>query len=55
VETGLKPYDLIPIAFVLTAGKEATGRAKHDAKLAAEAETTDSKSGMPLARSVRDA
>ncbi len=55
VDTGLKPYQLIPIAFVFTAATRATGEAKYDVKLAVESEITDSKSGTPLARVVRNA
>jgi hypothetical protein len=55
VDTGLKPYQLVPVALVFTAAKEATGTAKHDVKLAVESEITDSTSSAPLARVVRDA
>ena len=55
VDTGLKPYQLLPVGLVFTAAKEASGTAKHDVQLAVEFEVTDSESGKPLAMSVRDA
>jgi hypothetical protein len=51
----LKPYQLIPVALVLTAATEAAGEGRRDVKLAVETEITDSVSGEPLARVVRDA
>jgi hypothetical protein len=51
----LKPYQLIPVALVLTAATEAAGEGRRDVKLAVESEITDSVSGEPLARSVREA
>lgn len=54
VDSGLKPYQLIPVALVFTAAKEASGKARHDVKLAVESEISDSQSGKPLARSARD-
>ena len=56
VEGGsLKPYQLIPVALVLTTAKEAAGQSKRDVKLFVETEITDSVSGEPLARIVREA
>ena len=55
VDTGLKPYQLVPVALVFTAAKSATGQSRHDAELAVESEITDSRSGKPLALMVRDA
>lgn len=52
VGSGLKPYQLIPVALVSTA---ASGQSGRDARLAVEAEITDSVTGKPLARSVRQA
>lgn len=51
----LKPWQLIPIALVATAATEAAGEGRRDVKLAVESELTDSVSGEPLARVVRDA
>ena len=55
VDGGLKPYQLIPVALVVTAAKEGAGEGKRDVKLFVETEITDSVSGEPLARSVREA
>jgi len=55
VETGLKPYQLVPVALVFTAATRAAGEAKYDVKLAVESELTDSNTGAPLALGVRDA
>ena len=51
----LKPYQLFPIALVITGAAEAAGEGRRDVKLAVESEITDSVSGEPLARVVRDA
>jgi hypothetical protein len=51
----LKPYQLVPVALVFTGAKEATGQSKRDVRLFVEAEITDSVSGEPLARFVREA
>jgi len=56
VEGGqLKPYQLIPIALVLTAATEAAGEGRRDVRLAVETEFTDSVSGEQLLRVVREA
>ena len=51
----MKPYQLIPVALVLTGAKEAAGQGKRNVKLFVETEITDSVSGEPLARMVREA
>ena len=51
----IKPYQLVPVALVFTGAKEATGKSKRDVKLFVEAEITDSVTGEPLARFVREA
>lgn len=51
----LKPYQLLPIAMVVTAASKAASGAQHDVKLAVETEVTDSVTGDTLARSVRPA
>lgn len=51
----LKPYQLLPVALVFTAAKEASGSAHRAVRLFVETEITDSVSGEPLARSVREA
>lgn len=51
----LKPYQLVPVALVFTAAKEATGSAHRPVRLFVETEMTDSVSGEPLARAVREA
>lgn len=50
----LKPYQYIPIAFLLTAAKRATSGAAHQVKISIEAEATDSMSGEPLLTAVRE-
>jgi len=56
VEGGsLKPYQLLPIAMVVTAARKAASGPQHDVKLALEMDVTDSASGEPLARAVRPA
>ena len=50
---GLKPYQFIPVAFVLTAASRATSGAPHRATVAVEAEVTDSVSGELLLVGVR--
>jgi hypothetical protein len=50
-----KPYQLIPVALVITAATEAAGQGRRDVRLAVESELTDSVSGEPLARVVREA
>jgi len=55
VDTGLKPYQLLPIGLAVTAATTATGTAKHDVKLAVETEVTDSESGKILWMGVREA
>lgn len=55
VDTGLKPYQLLPVAMVFTAATSASGTAKHDVKLAVETEVTDSESGKLLWMAVREA
>ena len=57
VETGkrgLKAYQFIPVALVATTIKRAAKGAPVDAKLFVETEITDSVSGEPLLRSVRE-
>ena len=51
----LKPYQLVPIALVVTAAKKAASGPQHDVKLAVELDVTDSVSGEALARAVRPA
>ena len=51
----LKPYQLVPVALVFTGAKEASGKSKRDVKLFVEAEISDSVTGEPLARFVREA
>ena len=51
---GLKPYQYIPIAFLLTAASRATSGAPHKAKIFTEAEITDSVTGERLLASVRE-
>jgi hypothetical protein len=53
--TGLKPWQIIPIALVAQGAKAATGRRAKDAELAVEALITDSVSNEPLAMVVRKA
>jgi hypothetical protein len=50
---GLKPYQLIPIAFVLTTASRAASGSPHYATISVEAEMTDSVSGEPLLVAVR--
>lgn len=50
-----KAYQLIPVALVATTAKSAAGKSKVNVKLFVEAEVTDSVSGEPLARFVREA
>lgn len=50
---GLKPYQFIPVALVLTGAKAAAGYHPHSAKLYLEAETQDSVTGERLAIAVR--
>jgi len=51
----LKPYELIPAAFVIHAVSQAAGAGSDDAKLAVESRITDSVTGVVLARIVREA
>jgi hypothetical protein len=51
----LKPYQLLPIAMVVTAASKAARGPQHDVKLSVELDVTDSVSGEPLARAVRPA
>jgi hypothetical protein len=51
---GLKPYQFVPIALVATTLKRAAVGAPVDAKLFVETEITDSVSGEPLLRVVRE-
>jgi hypothetical protein len=55
VDTSLKPYQLIPVALIFTAAKRASGSAQYNVKLAIETEITDSVTGKPLVRVVREA
>lgn len=50
---GLKPYQVVPIAFVATMAANSVEGAQHDAKLVVEALGTDSISGKVLSKSVR--
>jgi hypothetical protein len=50
---GLKPYQYIPVALVLTAAKEAAGRRAKDATIQAEVELLDSVSSQPLGAAVK--
>ena len=51
---GLKAYQFIPIAFVLTAASRAASGAPHHVKLFVETEVTDSVTGERLLASVRE-
>jgi hypothetical protein len=55
VDKSLKPYQMIPVALVFTAAKRGSGAAEYPVTLAVEFEATDSVSGKPLARVVREA
>jgi hypothetical protein len=55
VESGLKPYQLIPAALIFTAAKEAAGQGRRDVVLRVESELSDSVSGEVLGMVVRDA
>lgn len=55
VDKGLKPYQLIPIAFLFTAAKRAGGTADYNIKLFVESEMTDSVTGEVLSQVVREA
>lgn len=50
---GLKPYQFIPVAFVLTAASRAASGSPHRATIAIETDVTDSVSGEPLLTAVR--
>lgn len=52
---GLKVYQLVPVALVVTTVKRAATGAPVDATLAVETEIADSVSGEPLLRAVREA
>ena len=51
---GLKPYQYIPVAFLLTAAKNAASGSPHKAKIFVEAEATDSVTGERLLAAVRE-
>jgi hypothetical protein len=53
--TGLKPWQIIPVALVSQGVRAATGNRAENSNLAVEAIVSDSVSGEPLAMSVRDA
>jgi hypothetical protein len=55
VDKSLKPYQMIPIAFIFTSVDRASGSAKYDVKLYVEAELADSVTGEVLGRAVREA
>lgn len=52
--TGLKPWQLIPVALVVQGAKRASGNVKQDVNLNVEALVSDSVSGEVLAMSVRE-
>jgi hypothetical protein len=53
VDTSLKPYQFIPVAFVFHAAQSATGTAKYDVTLNVESEISDSATGELLVLVVR--
>jgi hypothetical protein len=53
--TGLKPWQIIPVALVIQGAKAATGHRPENSNLAVEAIVTDSVTGEPLGMSVREA
>jgi hypothetical protein len=53
--TGLKPWQIIPVALVIQGARAATGNRAENSNLAVEAIVSDSVSGEPLAMSVREA
>ena len=55
VNKDLKPYQLIPVAFVFSMAKRAAGQTEYPVKLYVEAEMTDSVTGEVLAQTVREA
>ena len=52
--TGLKPYELVPAAFVFSSAMRAAGKRSQNVKLAVEAIASDSVTGEPLAMVVRE-
>jgi len=55
VNKDLKPYQLIPVAFIFTMAKRSAGDSEYPVKLYVEAEMTDSVTGEVLAQAVREA
>jgi hypothetical protein len=55
VNKDLKPYQLIPVAFVFSMAKRAAGQTEYPVKLYVEAEVTDSVTGEVLSQMVREA
>ena len=55
VDNSLKPYQLIPIAMIVTVAQRQAGAASYPVKLHVESELIDSATGEVLARSVREA
>lgn len=55
IDKSIKPYQLIPVALMVTAIKRGAGVATYDVKLSVETEFLDSLTGEVLARSVREA
>ena len=55
VDKSLKPYQLIPIAMIVTVAQRQAGAASYPVKLHVESELIDSATGEVLARSVREA
>jgi Protein of unknown function (DUF3313) len=53
--TGLKPWQIIPVALVMQGARAATGNRAENSNLAVEAIASDSVTGAPLAMSVREA
>ncbi len=53
--TGLKPWQIIPVALVIQGAKAATGNRPENSNLAVEAIVTDSVTNEPLGMSVREA
>jgi Protein of unknown function (DUF3313) len=53
--TGLKPWQIIPVALVVQGAKAATGNRPENSNLAVEAIVTDSVTDEPLGMSVREA
>lgn len=55
IKKGLKPWEIIPVGMIVAGAKEASGSRDRDVDLFVEAEVTDSVTGEPRARVVREA